>query len=40
MRVTIAGQTLPTSAYQAEDGTILLHFANSVEPISVEIRFE
>jgi hypothetical protein len=38
--VSIAGQTLPPSAYQVEDGTILLHFANSVEPVSIEVRFE
>ena len=39
-RVTIAGQTLAPGDYQMEDGTILLHFANSVEPVSVEIRFQ
>ncbi|HKN21693.1 MAG TPA: hypothetical protein VJX73_09765 [Terracidiphilus sp.] len=39
-QVAIAGQTLPSSAYQVEDGTILLHFANSVEPVSIDIRFE
>jgi hypothetical protein len=39
-RVTIAGQTLPPSAYQVEDATILLHFANSVEPVSINIRFQ
>ncbi len=39
-RVTVAGQTLPPDAYQVENGTILLHFANSVEPVSVEVRFE
>ena len=39
-RVTVAGQTLPPDAYQVEDGTILLHFANSVEPVSIEVRFE
>jgi hypothetical protein len=38
--VSIAGHTLPRSAYQVEEGTILLHFANSVAPVSVEIRFE
>jgi hypothetical protein len=39
-RVTIAGQTLPPDAYQVENGTILLHFANSVEPVPIEVRFE
>jgi len=39
-RITIAGQILPPSAYQVEDGTILLHFPNSVEPVPVEIQFE
>jgi hypothetical protein len=39
-RVTIAGQTLAPGDYQVEDGTILLHFANSVEPVSIEVRFE
>jgi hypothetical protein len=39
-QVTIAGQTLPPAAYQVEDGTILLHFANSVAPVSIEISFE
>jgi hypothetical protein len=39
-RVMIAGQTLSPGDYQAEDGTILLHFANSVAPVSIEIRFE
>jgi hypothetical protein len=39
-RITIAGQTLAPGDYQEEGGTVLLHFANSVEPVSVEIRFE
>jgi len=38
-RVSIAGQTLATSDYQVEDGTILLHFANSVEPVPIEVKF-
>jgi hypothetical protein len=38
-RVTIAGQTLPPSAYQAEDGTILLRLANSVEPVAIALEF-
>jgi hypothetical protein len=38
--VSIAGQTLPSSAFQVEDGTILLHFANSVDPVPIELRFE
>jgi hypothetical protein len=38
--VSIAGQTLPSSNYQVEDGTILLHFANSVEPVPIDIKFE
>ncbi|MDR3754059.1 MAG: hypothetical protein P4K78_09435, partial [Terracidiphilus sp.] len=38
-RVTIAGQTLPPSAYQAEDGTILLHFSNSIEQVPIALEF-
>ncbi len=38
-RVTVAGQALPPDAYQAEGDTILLHFANSVEPVSIELEF-
>lgn len=38
--VSIAGQLLAPGAYQVDGDTILLHFANSVEPVSIEIRFE
>lgn len=39
-QVTVAGQILPTSSYQVKGGTILLHFANSVAPVSIEVRFK
>jgi hypothetical protein len=38
-RVTIAGQTLPPGSYQVQDGTILLHFANSVAPVPIALEF-
>lgn len=38
-RVTIAGQTQQPGSYQVEDGTILLRFANSVAPVSIEVSF-
>ncbi len=38
-RVTVAGQTLPPDAYQVENGTILMRFANSVEPVPIEVQF-
>jgi hypothetical protein len=37
--VSIAGQALPPSAYQIEDGTIMLHFANSIDPVSIDVEF-
>jgi hypothetical protein len=38
--VAIAGQTLPASDYQVEDGTILLHFPNSVDPVQIAVEFQ
>ena len=37
--VSIAGQALAPSAYQVDDGTILLRFANSVDPVPIEVSF-
>ncbi len=38
--VSIAGQALPPGSYQVEDGTILLQFVNTVEPVAIVIQFE
>lgn len=37
--VSIGGHTLAASDYAAGEGTILLHFANSVDPIPVDIKY-
>ena len=37
--VSIAGQTLAPDDYEVDDGTILLHFPNSVDPVSIEVSF-
>ncbi len=38
-RVSIAGQNLPPAAYQIDGDTLLLHFANSVDPVPIDVEF-
>jgi hypothetical protein len=38
-RVTIGGKELAAGEFTSDGDTILLHFANSVDPVAIEIKY-